>query len=69
MKPFAVQAVDSTAAGDTFNGAFAAAYCGGAELTECGRFAAAASALSVTRPGAQASMPSGDEVEDFLRAR
>ncbi len=52
-----VQAVDTTAAGDTYNGAFAVALMNGEEVSSCGRFASAAAALSVTRAGAQASMP------------
>jgi len=66
VKPFAVAAVDTTAAGDTFNGAFAAAVCAGQRVETSGRFASAASALSVTRMGAQASMPTLAEVNAFL---
>jgi len=68
VKPFAVKAVDTTAAGDTFNGAFAAAVCAGETLEASGRFASAASALSVTRAGAQASMPTLAEVDALLAA-
>lgn len=64
---FAVQAVDSTAAGDAFNGAFATALVRGRDPRESARFAAAAAAISVTRAGAQSSMPSLAEVEQFLR--
>lgn len=62
----AVKAVDTTAAGDAFNGAFAAGLLFGKGPTESARFAAAAAALSVTRAGAQPSMPSLQEVEQLL---
>lgn len=64
---FAVKAVDSTAAGDVFCGAFAAAITAlGASLQEAVRFACAASAICVTRLGAQPSIPYREEVESFL---
>jgi ribokinase len=62
-----VAAVDTTAAGDAFNGAFAAGLMLGMDPYEAGRFACAAAALSVTRRGAQSSMPARAEVEDLLR--
>jgi ribokinase len=64
---FRVEAVDSTAAGDAFNGAFAVALAEGKSEIEAGRFAAAAAACSVTRRGAQPSMPSRAEVEALLK--
>jgi len=63
---FKVDAVDTTAAGDTFIGAFAARYAAGAELRDCLRYATAASALAVSQPGAQSSIPREDEVQSFL---
>jgi ribokinase len=54
---FAVTAVDTTAAGDVFNGAFAVAYAEKRPLVEAVRFANAAAALSVTKLGAQPSAP------------
>lgn len=57
-----VQAVDSTAAGDCFNGAFAAALSRGVDEVSAGRFACSAATLSVMRKGAQSSIPSLDEV-------
>ncbi|MCC6264003.1 MAG: ribokinase [Bryobacterales bacterium] len=62
----AVKAIDTTAAGDTFNGALGAAIAEGMEMPEAVRFANAAAALSVTRHGAQPSVPSRAEVEKLL---
>jgi len=67
--PFAVSAVDATAAGDTFNGALAVALAEDRPIDAALRFANAAAALSVTRLGAQASAPTRAEVEQFLAAR
>lgn len=61
---FAVQAVDSTGAGDTFNGALAAFLPQGLEIAM--RHAAAAGALAVTRLGAQAGMPHRSELQAFM---
>ncbi len=66
ISPFAVSAVDTTAAGDCFNGAFAAALCSGSDPAQSARFAAAAAAISVTRAGAQPAMPSAAEVKSLL---
>lgn len=63
---FKVDAVDTTAAGDVFNGAFATALAEGKPLSTAARFANAAAALAVTRPGAQNSVPSRREVDRFL---
>ena len=57
-----VTAVDTTAAGDCFNGALAVAISEGKALPEAVRFACRAASLSVTRLGAQASMPSRRDV-------
>ncbi len=62
-----VDAVDTTAAGDTFCGSFAVARAEGADPAGAMRFAAAAAALSVQRRGAGSSMPTRAEVEDLLR--
>jgi ribokinase len=62
-----VNALDTTAAGDEFNGAFAVAISEGATLVDACRFAAHAAALSVTRLGSQASMPSRQEFDRFYR--
>jgi ribokinase len=61
-----VNAVDTTAAGDAFNGAFAVGLLLGKNPIESARFAIAAAALSVTRAGAQPSMPVLKEVEQLL---
>jgi ribokinase len=66
IQPFHVQAVDSTAAGDAFNGAFAAALTMGQSRLEAAMFASAAAAISVTRPGAQSSMATVEEVHQML---
>lgn len=63
---FPVQAVDTTAAGDTFTGYFLRGMLDGAAPEECLRLASAASALAVTRPGAADSVPAYQEVLDFL---
>lgn len=63
---FAVKAVDTTAAGDCFNGAFATRLLAGDAPAEAARYANGAAAISVTRMGAQASMPSQDEVAELL---
>jgi ribokinase len=63
---FVVKAVDTTAAGDCFNGAFAARLLEGDSPEQAARYANAAAAISVTRLGAQVSMPSRDEVDELL---
>jgi ribokinase len=64
-----VQAVDTTAAGDAWNAALAVGLAEGRPLEDAGPFANAAAAISVTRPGAQPSMATRDELEDFLARR
>ena len=65
---FKVNAVDTTAAGDTFTGALAVALAEGKTLPAAIRFANAAAAISVTRLGAQPSAPTRREIEKFLKA-
>ena len=60
-----VKAVDTTAAGDTFVGGFAAALANGKDEVEAIRFGQVAAALSVTRAGAQPSIPALLEVQAF----
>jgi ribokinase len=60
--------VDTTAAGDAFNGAFAVALSEGRKPVEAAEFAAAAAAISVTRRGAQPSMPTRGEIDTMLQS-
>jgi len=62
-----VDAVDATAAGDAFTGALAFGLAQGQELFEAALFANCVAALSVTKMGAQSSMPTKQEVESFTR--
>jgi ribokinase len=62
-----VDAVDATAAGDTFNGALAVALAEGRDMADAIDFAVAAASISVTRPGAQASIPNRGEVDALGR--
>jgi ribokinase len=64
---FQVIAVDTTAAGDAFNGGLAAALARGESLETAIRYAQAAAALSVTKRGAQPSLQNSDEVQQFLK--
>lgn len=64
---FRVDALDTTAAGDTFCGAVAAQLSKGEEWSDTLKFASAASAICVTRMGAQPSVPSENEVLAFLK--
>jgi ribokinase len=65
---FSVQAIDTTGAGDAFNGGFASGLLqSSGRWEEAIRFASAVAALSVTKPGTSASMPAQEEVQEFLR--
>ena len=63
---FRVKAVDTTAAGDTFNGGFVTALLEGQSFENAVRFGQAAAAISVTRKGAQPSIPTRQETLEFL---
>ena len=63
---FRVKAVDTTAAGDTFNGGFVTALLEGQSFENAVRFGQAAAAISVTKKGAQSSIPTRQETLDFL---
>jgi ribokinase len=63
---FVVQPVDTTAAGDVFNGALAVALAEGQAIEQALAFANAAAAISVTRPGAQPAIPHRAEVDALL---
>jgi len=69
VSSFPVKAVDSTAAGDAFNAGLAVSLLRGKTPREAARYASAVAAISVTRNGAQPSMPSGREVERFLKSQ
>lgn len=69
LRAFPVKAVDTTAAGDAFNGAFAASLAQRLPLRDAVRKALAVAALCVTRRGAQSSMPSAQEVDEFLKSQ
>lgn len=64
---FRVKAVDTIAAGDTFNGALVTALLEDKPMAEAIRFAHAAAAIAVTRKGAQSSVPWRHEIDDFLQ--
>lgn len=66
VRGFDVDATDTTAAGDAFNGAFAVAMMRGEDVVRSATFANAVAALSVTKAGAQPSMPTADEVAKFV---
>jgi ribokinase len=66
---FPVKAVDSTAAGDAFNAGLAVSLLSGKKLLEAARYASAVAAISVTRNGAQPSMPTAREVNQFLKSQ
>lgn len=66
IEAFAVNALDSTAAGDAFNGAFAVSLMRGDSVNASARFAAAAAAISVSRHGAQPSLADQKEVLSLL---
>lgn len=67
IAPYQVTAVDTTAAGDAFNGAFATALMLDMQAETAAQFASAAAAISVTRRGAQPSMPDRDEVKRLVQ--
>ncbi len=63
---YRVKPIDTVGAGDCFVGVFAASLAYGKELRDALKYSSAAAAVSVTREGAQASMPSSKEISDFL---
>lgn len=69
VSPFQVTAIDSVAAGDSFNGGLAVALAEGRTLGEAVRFAAACGALATTKPGASDAAPTRAEVEALLAAQ
>lgn len=69
IEGYPVQAIDTVAAGDSFNGALAKALVDGKSLEESIRLANAVGALTVTRHGAVPSLPTKEEVEEFIKSR
>jgi ribokinase len=69
VSPFVVEAIDTVAAGDAFNGGLAAALAEGRSLVEACRWAAAAGAIAATRRGAQTAMPNRQELIEFLKSK
>ena len=69
QKGFAVDAVDTTGAGDAFHGAFALAIAGRRPAAEAARFATAVAALKCMREGSRAGLPSRAEADAFLQER
>ena len=63
---FKVKAIDTTGAGDAFNGGFLCALSEGKDIWEAARFANALAALSVQKIGTTVSMPTREEIEQFL---
>ncbi|MEC4813654.1 MAG: ribokinase [Scytonema sp. PMC 1069.18] len=66
---FPVHTVDTTAAGDAFNGGLAAALCEGLSLRQAVVWGAAAGAIAATKPGAQPSLPDRVMFDEFLKER
>ena len=64
---YKVQRVDTTAAGDSFIGGICSKLCEGWDLDRAVTYAAAVSAITVSRPGASVSIPVASEVEEFLK--
>jgi ribokinase len=65
---YSVKSVDSTGAGDAFNGALAVALARGDSLLDAVKYANAIAALTTTHSGAQSSLPKKEDVEAFLKA-
>jgi ribokinase len=68
FRPPVVSVLDTTGAGDTFSGVFAAGLARGWDLDRAARWATAAAALSVTKPGARGGMPAAAEIEAVIAA-
>jgi len=67
MPAFIVEAIDTVAAGDAFNGGLAVALREGKELKEAVRWGTAAGAIATTKPGAMPSMPYRQELNKLLK--
>ena len=64
---YKVKAIDTTAAGDSFIGAFSMKICDCGDTDKAIKYATAVSAIVVTRQGAQDSIPTKDEIEEFIK--
>lgn len=69
VEPFTVNAIDTVAAGDAFNGGLAVALSEGRPLAEAIRWGSAAGALATTKPGASSAMPTRTELEKLLNSK
>lgn len=69
IPPYKVNAIDTTGAGDAFNGALLAALTEGKDIFEAVKFANAGAALSVQKYGTTPSMPDRQEIEDFIKVQ
>lgn len=67
LAAYHVDTVDTVAAGDTFNGAFVTYWLEGQNIEQSVNFACAAAAMSVTRSGAQSSIPWRKDIDEFLQ--
>lgn len=67
MPAFKINPVDSTAAGDAFNGGFAVSIASGKDVKEAMRYASACGAITTMRRGSMPSLPNAEEVEQFLK--
>ena len=68
-KAYEIDCVDTNGAGDTFHGAFLAAYIEGKSLEESIQFASATSAIKCMKAGVRSALPNKKTVEDFLKER
>ena len=67
IKAYTVDAVDTTGAGDAFNGGFVTALSEGKDIFEAAKFGNALAALSVTQIGTAPSMPTREEIEELMK--
>lgn len=68
LPAYSVTAVDTTSAGDTFTAALTAEYLRTGDMVKAGQYANAAGAIAVTRHGSSSSIPTDDEVREFMSA-
>ena len=68
IPPWRVECVDTTAAGDTFTAALTIAYLNSGDVISAAKYASAAAAITVSREGATTSVPTAEEVTNFIIA-